>query len=200
VKKVDVHPVTGAEKPLRADARRNRERLLEAAAAAFSRDGATASLEDIARQAGVGVGTLYRHFPNRELLMEAIFRRDVTALTEGAHQLLDEMPPDEALAEFMQRFVAYVANKKGLATHLKSVLSEDAELFAYTHAQMNAAIGELLQAAVDAGRIRGDVAGTDVLRALSGVCLASDAPGWQDQACRISRLLMDGLRYHPQDA
>jgi AcrR family transcriptional regulator len=193
-------PINPGGRPLRADAQRNRERLLEAAATAFARDGAGASLEDIARQAGVGVGTLYRHFPNREVLMEAIFRRDVTELAEGAHTLLEQMPPDAALAEFMQRFVAYVANKKGLATHLKAVLSEDAELFAYTHAMMNAAIAELVEAAAEAGQIRADVAGTDVLRALSGVCLASDAPGWQDQACRISCLLMDGLRYQPERA
>jgi AcrR family transcriptional regulator len=184
-------------RPLRADARRNRERLLEAATEAFRRDGANASLEEIARQAGVGVGTLYRHFPNREALMEAIFRRDVTALADGADELLASLPPDEALAEFMQRFVGYVATKRGLATHLKAVMSHDAELFTYAQSRMNEAAAKLVRAAATQDLIRDDVDPDDVLRGLSGICLASDAPGWEDQACRISRLLMDGLRYKP---
>ena len=184
-------------RPMRADARRNRERLIEVATEAFDRDGADASLEEIARQAGVGIGTLYRHFPSREALMEAIFRRNVDQLTDGAVQLLDTLPPDEALAEFMQQFVAYVASKKGLAAHLKTVISADSELFQYTHSKMNAAIRDLVDAAAASGQIRADVDGTDVLRALSGVCLANDSPGWQEQASRISRLLMDGLRYQP---
>jgi AcrR family transcriptional regulator len=182
---------------MRADARRNRERLLQAAADAFARDGADASLEEIARQAGVGIGTLYRNFPSREALMEMVFRRTVDQLVDSADRLLSSLPPDEALAEFMERFVAYVATKRGLAAHLKTVLSADAELFVYTHSRMNEAISTLIKAAVESGRIRADVEPDDVLRALSGVCLASDAPGWQDQACRLSRLLMDGLRYQP---
>jgi AcrR family transcriptional regulator len=185
---------------MRSDARRNRERLLAAAADAFARDGANASLEEIARKAGVGIGTLYRHFPSREALMEMVYRRNVDQLAESAENLLATLPPDEALAEFMERFVAYVATKRGMATHLKTVLSADAELFTYTQSRMNSVVDSLIKAAADAGRIRPDVASDDVLRALSGVCLASDAPGWQDQACRISRLLMDGLRYQPAGA
>ena len=107
-------------RPMRADARRNREQLLEVASDAFSEYGVDASLEDIARRAGVGIGTLYRHFPSRDALLEAVFRRNVDQLADSADELLRELPPDRALDEFMRRFVAYVASKKGLASHLKS--------------------------------------------------------------------------------
>jgi AcrR family transcriptional regulator len=181
-------PVKGTDsRPMRADARRNRERLLEVAADAFARDGADASLEEIARQAGVGIGTLYRNFPSREALMEMVFRRNVDQLVTRTEQLMSSLPPDEALAAFMEQFVAYVATKRGLATHLKTVLSADAELFVYTHSRIHEAISTLIKAAVESGRIRADAEPDDVLRALSGVCLASDASGSQDQACRISR-------------
>ncbi len=184
-------------RPMRADARRNHDRLVEVASEAFARDGVDASLEEIARQAGVGIGTLYRHFPSRDALLETVFRRNVDQLTDSAEELLAELPPEEALAEWMQRFIAYVASKKGLAAHLKSVLSADSELFAYSHGRMNAAILRLVTAAAESGGIRRDADPDDLLRALSGVCLMNDAPGWQDQACRISGLLMDGLRYQP---
>lgn len=178
----------------RADARRNYDRLVEAAGDAFARDGVEASLEGIARDAGVGIGTLYRHFPSRDSLVEAVFRHNVAQVTGAADELLATLPPGEALAEWMQRFVAYVSTKKGLATHLKTVVSADSELFAYTHQQVDTAIRKLVEAAIAAGDIRSDVDPMDLLRALSGVCLV-DAPGWQQQACRITCLLMDGLRY-----
>ena len=179
----------------RADAARNRERLLEVAAEAFARDGVDASLEKIAETAGVGVGTLYRHFPTRDALVEAVFRRNVEAIGADADELLATKPPGEALAEWMQRFVAYVAAKRGLATHLKSVVAEDSDLFTHSYAQLTSAIDRLVAAAAADGYIRRDADPADVLRALSGVCLMSDGPGWQEQANRISQLLMDGLRY-----
>jgi AcrR family transcriptional regulator len=182
-------------RPMRADARRNREQLLEVASDAFSEHGVDASLEEIARRAGVGIGTLYRHFPSRDALLEAVFRRNIDQLADGADELLRELAPDRALDEFMRRFVNYVASKKGLASHLKSVLSADSPLFTYAHERMNASIRGLVLAAAAAGSIREDVDPTDLLRALSGVCLAADEPGWQEQACRICSLLMDGLRY-----
>jgi AcrR family transcriptional regulator len=186
-------------RPQRADARRNRERLLEAASAAFAERGTEASLEDIARTAGVGIGTLYRHFPTRDALMADVFRRNVDELCDGAEQLLAELPPDEALCEWMQRFVRYVGVKKGLATHLKSVISEDSELFTYSHGRVTGTFESLLQAAKDAGAIRSDVAAEDVLHALSGICMVS-AEHTQQQGCRMSLLLMDGLRYRPETA
>jgi len=182
-------------RPMRADASRNRERLLEVAAEAFARDGVDTSLEDIARVAGVGVGTLYRHFPSRDTLLEAVFRRNIDQLRDAATELLETRTPDDALAEWMRRFVAYVASKKGLASHLKSVVSADSDLFAYSHETMHASMRMLVEAAAGSGAIRDDVDPADLLRALSGVCLMADQPGWQDQACRISGLLLDGLRY-----
>ena len=189
------HGGAAGPKAQRADAARNRERLLEVAAEAFAEEGVDASLEKIARTAGVGVGTLYRHFPTRDALVEAVFRRNVEAVVADADELLATKPAGEALAEWMQRFVAYVAAKRGLATHLKSVLAADSELFTHSHAQLSAAIERLVTAAARSGDIRSDADPTDVLRALSGVCLMSDAAGWEEQARRISGLLMDGLRY-----
>lgn len=182
-------------RPMRADARRNREQLLEVASDAFRECGVDASLEEIARRAGVGIGTLYRHFPSRDALLEAVFRRDVEQVADRAEELLRELPPDRALDEWMRGFVNYVAGKKGLATHLKTVLSADSPLFVYAHERMNASMRGLVLAAAAAGSIREDVDPADLLRALSGVCLAADEPGWQEQACRICSLLMDGLRY-----
>lgn len=185
----------GARRALRADAQRNRDKLVEVAVAAFARDGIDTSLEEIARTAGVGIGTLYRHFPNRDVLLEAVFRRNVDDIAAQADELLETLPGDQALAEWMSRFVRYVATKKGLATHLKSVVSADAEIFAYSHAKMDGVMKRLVETGQREGTIRADVDYHDVLKGLSGVCMMSHVPGWQDQACRISGLLMDGLRY-----
>src|SRR4051795_1656550 len=114
----------------RADACRNRDLLLDVASAAFAREGVDASLERIAKDAGVGIGTLYRHFPNRDALLEAVFRHNVDDIASQADELIETLPGDQALAEWMNRFVRYVSTKKGLATHLKSVVSADAEIFA----------------------------------------------------------------------
>lgn len=183
---------------LRADAVRNRDRLLDVASDAFAEHGVDASLEEIARQAGVGIGTLYRHYPSRDALLEAVFRRSVDQLCDSAPEMLETLPPDQALSEWMHRFVGYVASKRGLADHLKSIVSaENSTLFAYSHERMNSTIRLLVEAAVASGAVRPDIAPADLLSALSGVCLMADGPGWQDQACRISALLMDGLRYQP---
>jgi AcrR family transcriptional regulator len=187
-------------RPQRADARRNRELLLEAASAAFAERGTDASLEEIARSAGVGIGTLYRHFPTRDALMAEVFRRNVDELCDGAEGLLAELPPDEALCEWMQRFVRYVAVKKGLATHLKSVISADSELFTYSHGRVTSTFEGLLKAATDAGSIRADVTADDLLHALSGICMVVSGEDTQQQGCRMSQLLMDGLRYRPAAA
>ena len=179
----------------RADACRNRDRLLECASVAFARDGVETSLEGIAKDAGVGVGTLYRHFPNRDALMEAVYRRNLDQLIADADELAATKPPVEALEEFMQRFVAYVASKKGLAMHLKSVLSADSELFTSSQARVHEAIGKLVDAAIACGGIRPDVDPQDLFRALAGVCMTSDMTQSQEQPCRIARLLVDGMKY-----
>jgi AcrR family transcriptional regulator len=179
----------------RADACRNRDQLLHVASAAFARDGIDASLERIAKDAGVGIGTLYRHFPNRDALMEAVYRHNLDQLIADADELAATKPPVEALEEFMQRFVAYVATKKGLASHLKTVVTADSDLFTSSHERMTATLSRLVQAAVESGGIRNDVDAADLLRALAGVCMTSDMTQSQDQPCRISRLLMDGMRF-----
>lgn len=179
----------------RADACRNRERLLQVASETFAGWGVDASLEKIARSACVGIGTLYRHFPTRDALIEAVFRHDVDQLCSGADELAATLPPDEALAAWMQRFVAYVASKKGLANYLKSVVSADSDLFESTHARVQQTIVSLVDAAAAVGAIRPGVEPMDLLRALSGVCLMADQPGGPNQGARVATLLMDGLRY-----
>ena len=184
-------------RPLRADARRNRDALLDAAAAAFAAHGIDASLEDIARRAGVGIGTLYRHFPTREAMVEAAYRHGVEQLCDAADELVATEPGDVALEQWMLRFVGYVATKKGLAATLKNAGDADsrAELFAYVHRRIREAMSALLTAAAGTGRIRVDVEATDLIRALGGICMVSDQPGWEDQAHRLITLLMDGMRY-----
>jgi AcrR family transcriptional regulator len=179
----------------RCDAARNRDRLLEVASEAFAERGVDASLEDIAKRASVGIGTLYRHFPTRDALVEGVYRRNVELLCASADELRATLPPDEALAEWMQRFVAYVAGKKGLATYLKSVVSADSDLFVSTHDKVRTTICGLVDDAAAAGAIRSGVEGMDLLRALSGVCLMSDQPGGPAQGAKVAGLLMDGLRY-----
>ena len=183
------------ERPLRADAQRNRDALLTAAAAAFAENGVDASLEDIARRAGVGIGTLYRHFPTRDALIADVYRREVDLLCGGVDELLATQSPDEALREWMRRFVSYVAAKKGMAAALKSVLGPENELFTHSRASIVGAMERLVSAAVDAKAIRPDADAADLLRGMSGFCLASDQPGWQEQAVRLVELLNDGLRY-----
>ena len=179
----------------RADACRNRDRLLEVAADAFAEWGIDASLEKIAKCAGVGIGTLYRHYPTRDALVEAVYRHNVDLLCEGAEELRATLPPDEALAQWMRRFVGYVASKKGLANYLNSDVSAHSDLYVSTHARGQQTIGDLVQAAADAGTIRPGVEGMDLLRALSGVCLMSDQAGESGHGATVAELLMDGLRY-----
>jgi len=179
----------------RADAVRNRDRLVEVAGEAFAANGVESSLEEIARTAGVGIGTLYRHFPTRDALVEAVYRRNVDLLVEGAEELSANKPPDEALSEWMQRFVEYVASKKGLATYLKSVVSADAELFTESKTRVQDTTRRLIDAAADAGSIRPDVDPHDVIHTLGGYCLMSDTNADPEQGKRVAKLIMDGLRY-----
>ncbi|HTY73201.1 MAG TPA: helix-turn-helix domain-containing protein [Actinomycetes bacterium] len=182
---------------LRADARRNRDLLLEAAAQAFAENGVDTSLEDIARRAGVGIGTLYRHFPTREALVIATYERGVSLLCDAAPALLAEYPDkaDVALELWMERYVEYVATKRGLAATLKAAVESHDEMFAQVRQRIHGAADSLLDAAVSSGRIRPDVQGADLLRALGGICMVSDSDGWQEQSMRLIKLLVDGLRY-----
>jgi AcrR family transcriptional regulator len=182
-------------RPQRADARRNRERLLAAAAVVYDEQGVDASLEEIARRAGVGIGTLYRHFPTRDAVTEAVYRREVGLLCDGVDELLAENGADAALSQWMRRFAGYVARKRGMAMALKRVIGADSELFVHSHQRIRDAIDTLLAAAVDAGAIRDDVDSDDLLRAMGGICMATDTPDWADRTGRLIDLLVDGLRY-----
>jgi AcrR family transcriptional regulator len=182
-------------RPLRADARRNRDALLASAAEVFAERGVDVSLEEIARTACVGIGTLYRHFPTREALIADVYRREVDQLCDGVDELLAELAPAQALEEWMRRFVSYVATKRGMAAALKSVVGADSDLFTSSRAKINDAMARLVNAAVEAKTVRPDANPDDVLRAMSGFCLVSDQPGWQEQALRLVSLLVDGLRY-----
>jgi AcrR family transcriptional regulator len=188
------------ERPLRSDAARNRDRLLNCAAGAFAQHGIDVPLEDIARGADVGIATLYRNFPTRDALIEAVYRREVEQVCDAAEDLLASHPPGEALALWLQRFVGYVATKRGMATALKAVVGADSELFAYSKQRMYEAVSRLLASAVNAGVVRNDVDAMDLMRAVSGICLATDQAGWQDQASRLVSLLMDGMRYSAPSA
>jgi AcrR family transcriptional regulator len=183
----------GLRKP-RADALRNRVRVLEAAKLVFSAGGEDASLEAVARQAGVGIGTLYRHFPTREALFEAVYRREVEQLSELAEQLKSEPQPVEALRRWLRSTVQFVATKKGMMAALAIVFSANSELSAYSHAHLTAAIGVLLARAVQAGEIRSDVSADDLLRALIGMCYIHDQPGWQASVVRLLDVFVDGLK------
>lgn len=182
-------------KRLRADARRNRDKLIEVAAAAFAEHGVDASLEDIARRAGVGIGTLYRHFPTREHLVEVLYRREVEALCDAADDLARRRPPDAALAEWMQRFVGYIATKRGMANSLRILMNTNSERLADTYGKIPVALKRLIEAAVADGSIRADIDSSDVLQALAGIYSAPDTPDWQERSRRLVTLLMDGLRW-----
>ena len=180
---------------LRADASRNREKLVEIAATAFAERGGNASLEEIARQAGVGIGTLYRHFPTREHLVEVLYRREVEALCAAAEELALREAPDVALAEWMQRFVDYIAAKRGMANSLRILFDANSEVFANTSGMVALALQRLVDAAIADGSIRSDIDISDMSQALSGIYSAPDTPDWRDRSRRLVSLLMDGLRW-----
>jgi AcrR family transcriptional regulator len=187
-------------KRLRVDARRNRDKLIETAAAAFAEHGVDASLEDIARRAGVGIGTLYRHFPTREHLVEVVYRREVEGLCAAADELARQHPPDIALEQWMQRFVDYIATKRGLAKSLRILLTTNSTLFSDMSGRVTLALRRLVEAAVANGSIRGDIDSADVLQALSGIYSAPDTKDWRDRSRRLVALLMDGLRWGASNA
>ncbi|TPI19919.1 TetR/AcrR family transcriptional regulator [Mesorhizobium sp. B4-1-1] len=184
-----------APKPLRADAQRNRDRLVEVAAQTFASDGVDASLEEIAKRAGVGIGTLYRHFPTREHLVEVVYRREVEGLCHAAEELVRDHPADIALELWMQRFVDYIATKRGLATSLRLLLTTNSTLFSDTSGRVSGAMRGLIEAAAAAGKIRADVDASDVMHALGGIYSAPNTPEWRERSGRLVKLLMDGLRF-----
>ena len=184
-------------RPLRADARRNRDLLLDAAVRAFSRDGAAATLDGIAKDAGVGIGTLYRHFPTREALVEAAYRGELARLCDAAGELLAELPPDRALRAWMDRFVDYMRAKQGMRDVLNALVASGGDPFARSRDRMVTALGALLDAGRATGALRADVDAEDVLLAVSGVMLAAGKHASHDRVTRLLDVLVDGLRPQP---
>ncbi|GGL87782.1 TetR/AcrR family transcriptional regulator [Nakamurella endophytica] len=188
-------PATAAPRPLRADARRNRDALLATAADLFSERGVDVSLEDIARGAGVGIGTLYRHFPTREAVVLAVYQRQIDDLAEAARTLPSTHPPAEALREWMRGFVRYAAVKRGMVALLRSMMDTQTDLFASARTTLRESAGALMRAAADAGEIRADVEPQAILQAMGGICMATDRPGSEASAVALVDLVFDGLRF-----
>lgn len=195
---MDDERTTGSagERPLRADARRNRDALLAAAVEAFAKDGADVPLETIAANAGVGVGTLYRNFPDRNALVEAAYRHEVEELCARAPQLLAERSPAiDALREWTVRFIGYAAAKGGMKEALRAAIGAEGTLFSETRELIIRAIGELLAAGAEDGSVRSDVDAGDVWRAMGAVWNVPAGPQWEPQVRTILDLVLDGLRY-----
>ena len=184
---------SAARKP-RADAQRNRDRVLEVAKEAFTRSGADASLDDIAKQAGVGAGTLYRHFPSRDELLEAVYRTEVEKLAAAEQKFAETMPPIEALRAWMLLFVDYIATKKIIAPALNTLVGGPSKVFEASHAQIWEAIRALVKRAIKSGDIRKDLDPIDLLRALIGVANVASSPDWQQSARRLVDILITGSR------
>jgi len=180
---------------LRADARRNRDRLLSVAVRAFSQDGPDVTLDAIAKEAGVGIGTLYRHFPTREALIEAAYRSELARLCDAVPDLLRDLPPDEATRTWMDRYLEYMTTKRGMADALRAVIASGGTPYAQSRDRLVTAITSLLQAGAASGTLRADIEPADVLASLSGISLAAGEPEQRAQARRLLDLLMDGLRY-----
>jgi AcrR family transcriptional regulator len=178
----------------RTDAQRNRERILGVAKEAFTRHGADASLDEIAKQAGVGPGTLYRHFPTRDALIEAVYHTEVEKLAAAQRELSAKLPPVEALRAWMMLFVDYIAAKHIIAPALNSVVGGASRLYESSRAQVNGAIDALVKRAIKSGEIRKDVEPFDLLRALIGVSHVGAGPGWQQSARRLVDILIIGSR------
>jgi AcrR family transcriptional regulator len=184
-----------AARPLRADAQRNRDKLIDVATTAFTEYGVDVPLEEIARRADVGIGTLYRNFPTREALVLAVYRKQIDGLEAAARELPLTHPPAEALRLWMRGFVEYGAVKRGLVALLKSMIETEGSLFDDARATLLASAGSLMAAAEQAGEIRPGFAPGDVIRALGGICMATDRPDAGSSAISLVDLVFDGLRF-----
>jgi AcrR family transcriptional regulator len=183
-----------AKRPKRADALRNYEKLVAAARDAFAADDSAASLEDIARRAGVGIGTLYRHFPSRQHLLEAVYVDEVEAICRSAEEYSD-LEPWDALSQWLHRFVGFAATKRALAEQLFEYIDRDSEVFRACGDAINAAGAPLLERAQDAGVVRSDTSFIDVARMVGGISVIKTVDDGQIQ--RILEVALDGLRYRP---
>ena len=178
----------------RADAERNRERILEIAKQAFTRFGININLDEVARQAGVGAGTLYRHFPTRDALLEAVYRTGVEELAAAERKFADTLPPIEALRAWMLLFVDYIEAKQIIAPALNSIVGGPSRIFETTGHQIKGAIDALVNRAIESGDIRSDLDPLDLLRALIGVSNVASTPEWPQSAKRLVHILIAGSR------
>ena len=178
----------------RADAQRNRERILEVAKQAFTRSGADTSLDDIAKRAGVGPGTLYRHFPTREELLKAVYRNELENLATAGEKFAETMSPVEALRAWLLLFVDAVAAKQIIAPALNTLVGDHKKVFEASYAQVHEAIRRLVKRAVKSGGIRKDLDPSDLLRVLVGVANVASSPDWQQSATRLVDILIAGSR------
>jgi AcrR family transcriptional regulator len=184
---------TAVRKP-RADAQRNRERILAIAKQAFTQYGVNVSLDDVAHQAAVGAGTLYRHFPTRDSLLEAVYRTEVEKLALAEKQLTETLAPIEALRAWMLLFVDYIAAKQIIAPALNTMVGKPSKLFDASGTLIKSAIGGLVSRAIKSGDIRADLDPLDLLRALVGVSNVASMPDWSQSAKRLVQILLAGSR------
>ncbi|MEU1510341.1 helix-turn-helix domain-containing protein [Kitasatospora sp. NPDC005748] len=184
-------------RPLRADAQRNRDRILATAVRMFTEEGLDATFERIAAEAGVGTGTLYRNFPTREALVEAAYRNEVARLCDAVPGLLATMPPAEALRAWTRRFIDYATAKFGMADALRAVVASGGNPYADSRELIQGALVALMDAARAAGTIRSDISASDMFAALAGIALTSAGPDQREQAERLLDLTLDGLKVAP---
>jgi AcrR family transcriptional regulator len=185
---------------LRVDAQRNRDKLLAAATQAFASEGEDVALESIAARAGVGIGTLYRHFPSREALVVAAYRTEVDGLCAAAAGLLASRPADEALRAWARRFADYIATKRAMGDALRSAAASDSPLFAETRDRILGALRLLLEAGAASGTLRADVDPKDVIRVINGIWYVPSCPEWRTDVGRMLDLVIDGLCFGCSDA
>ncbi|MEV0637430.1 helix-turn-helix domain-containing protein [Streptomyces sp. NPDC050619] len=183
-----------AQRPLRADARRNRDKILAAAVRVYAEEGLGAHLERIAKEAGVGSATLYRNFPTREALIEAVYRNEVAQLCDAVPGLLAAQPPHEALRAWTRLFLDYVTAKSGMADALRTIAAAGSDPYGHSRDMIQAAVTALMDACAAAGAIRADISATDMGAALEGIALTSAKPEQRERAERLLDLTLDGLK------
>jgi AcrR family transcriptional regulator len=183
-----------AERKQRSDAQQNRERILVAAKEAFAKSGANASLDEIARQARVGPGTLYRHFPSREDLLKAVYQAAAEKLATAATEFAETLPPVDALRSWMILFVDYIADKQIIAPALSALIQDPQKLYEASYGQIWEAVRSLVKRAIKSGDIREDLDAIDLLRALVGVATVGAGPDWQQSARKLVEILISGSR------
>lgn len=191
---MDRKPGPAAARKPRADGERNRVLLMQAAKAVFAEKGSQASLEEIARAAGVGIGTLYRHFPARDALVAAVFANETAQLAQGAQRLAETQAPVQALRGWLLLFIDFMSTKHGMSEVFDAVVSPSSELYADAGTQTTGAMEMLVQRAVASGDIALEIAPSDILRALAGIASVSCGPDWETAARQLVDIIINGVR------